>query len=100
MEDYFIEDEFLFEEHEVMNLGYEIVIGNMSYEQVLDETEHFVIFPFDPTSIEKSDIRNLEEYFASVDDFEKAIILRDFDFTNLKNFRNDNGRNRSNCGNV
>ena len=47
-------------------------------EAILEESKYLVVFPFDPTSITKEDITDLEKYFAERDEFEKCIILRDY----------------------
>tara|TARA_B100000963_G_scaffold334854_1_gene328427 strand:- start:6042 stop:6326 length:285 start_codon:yes stop_codon:yes gene_type:complete len=85
-------NEYIFKEHDLMELGYNLVTGNFNYEELLYESNNVLIFPFDPTSIKKSDVLMLENYFASIDEFEKAIVLRDLDINNLnkchENFKN------------
>ena len=85
--------EYLFKEHDLMELGYDLVTGKTNYYELLDETETVLIFPFDPVSIKKSDVKMLEEYFASIDEFEKAIVLRDLNINHLNKdheyFKND-----------
>jgi len=62
---------------ETMEYGYHVVIGNATVLELIEQTCDPVIFPFDPTDITDDDILDLEKYFASIDDFEKAIELRD-----------------------
>lgn len=77
--------EYSFKEHDLMELGYMIVTEKLNCFDMLDKTQEVLIFPFDPTSIKKSDVKMLEEYFASIDEFEKAIVLRDLNINNLNN---------------
>jgi len=85
--------DYLFKEHDLMELGYDVIVGNHNYYELLAESETILVFPFDPTSIKESDVRMLEKYFASIDEFEKAIVLRDFNINNLNKdhgyFKND-----------
>jgi hypothetical protein len=67
-----------FDEHESMKIGYNIVAGIATPLELIDQTIEPIIFPFDPTDITRDDISRLEHYFASIDDFERAIVLRDY----------------------
>ena len=60
-----------------MENGYDIVVGNATIEELLEDSTRNLTFPFDPSDITNDDIHKLEIYFASVDDFEKSIKLRD-----------------------
>lgn len=64
-------------EHEQMIIGYNIATGVATPLELIEQTIEHVVFPFDPTDISSEDIHDLELYFASIDDFEKAIVLRD-----------------------
>jgi hypothetical protein len=67
-----------FDEHESMKIGYNIVAGMYTPLELIEQTIEPIIFPFDPTNITRDDISRLEHYFASIDDFERAIVLRDY----------------------
>lgn len=77
--------EYIFKEHDLMELGYTLVTKKLEFFDTLDKTQEVLILPFDPTSIKKSDVKMLEEYFASIDEFEKAIVLRDLNINDLNN---------------
>jgi hypothetical protein len=77
--------EYIFIEHDLMELGYKLVTEKLNYFDMLEKNKEFLILPFDPTSIKESDVKMLEEYFASIDEFDKAIVLRDLNINNLNN---------------
>lgn len=66
-----------YNEHDAMEVGYNIATGIATPYELIEQTLDVIVFPFDPTNITSDDIFDLEKYFASIDDFEKAIILRD-----------------------
>ncbi len=70
-------DEFIYIEEEAMENGYNVVVGNATIDELLEDCTRHVTFPFDPSDITNNDIHRLEIYFASVDEFEKSIQLRD-----------------------
>jgi hypothetical protein len=67
-----------YDEHESMNIGYAVVTGIATPFELIEQTCDPIIFPFDPTDITCDNVSQLEYYFASIDDFEKAIVLRDY----------------------
>lgn len=69
--------DFIYDEEKAMNEMFRYLTEETSIEAILEESKYLVVFPFDPTSITKEDIVDLEKYFAERDEFEKCIILRD-----------------------
>lgn len=72
-----MEDDFFYIEDEAMENGYNIAMGYATVDELLDSNLEVVVFPFDPHNITNSNLKQLELYFASIDDFEKSIKLRD-----------------------
>jgi len=72
------DDDFIYDEEKAMNEMFRYITEETSIESILEESKYLVVFPFDPTSITKEDITDLEKYFAERDEFEKCIILRDY----------------------
>jgi peptide methionine sulfoxide reductase MsrA len=70
-------EEFIYIEEEAMENGYNVVVGNATIEELLEDSTKHVTFPFDPSDITMKDIHKMETYFASIDEFEKSIQLRD-----------------------
>ena len=66
-----------YNEHEAMIIGYHIATGMATPFELIEQSIEPIAFPFDPTDITSEDILELEVYFASINDFEKAIALRD-----------------------
>jgi hypothetical protein len=74
-------EEFLYIEEDAMENGYNYLVGNATLNELIESSIMHVAFPFDPREVTLDDIEKMEKYFASTDNFERAIELR--------NIRND-----------
>jgi len=81
-------DDFLQTHDDGMCVGYSILTGENSFEQIalfLDE----IILPFDPTKeyIDEEDIDHMITYFEEKEEYEKCAVLKHFKSTiNLDNY--------------
>ena len=69
-------EDFLYIEEDAMENGYNYVVGNATLDELIESSIVHVAFPFDPNEVTVNDIEKMEKYFASIDDFERAIELR------------------------
>jgi|TARA_R100000149_G_C5878977_1_gene143314 hypothetical protein len=75
-------DDFLQTYDDGMSVGYGLIIGQHSFEEValfLDQ----VVLPFDPTNeyIDVEDINHMISYFEDKEEYEKCAVLKNFKST-------------------
>jgi|ETNvirenome_6_85_1030632.scaffolds.fasta_scaffold06048_15 uncharacterized protein YciU (UPF0263 family) len=68
----------MFDQDEAMDAAYDVFTGRASVFDVIEQAEHVIVFPFDPTHIGPEEIKQMEFHYARMEDYERAIILRDW----------------------
>lgn len=92
----FKDEDFIYDWCASMDVMYELVTSDKTFEEFLldhtaiytsnntsnvevnyvSDTQNFIVYPFDPTDIQKEDLEQLLEHFEAEEEYEKCLEIK------------------------
>ena len=74
----FNEETWTYDESAAMDAMYDLLLGNGTYDSILDRSRYLVVFPFDPTSPTDKDLAHMIRHYEEREEYERCAILKDY----------------------